>query len=268
LPLLLQLLWPFLFSAILLSPHPVTSLLPQLIPGFINWYQSSLSSDLRESVSSKMTTCQQQFEAEIRDEIATINGALETNQQGMNAMQDDIQELKTSNQRLEQSIDALRIMIEKSLGKRAEDPPSSGVTAAQQTQQPSQAFTGEGILGGNPAGASNLNQFTFTAGSPHLQEPRIPPDPTVRTSNSLFTTSSSQIPVRSAALFSTPFYEAYPAVTHHHPAQNQVRLSRIEYPTYDGSTSIRGWIFQMEQCFNINGVFDDLIKTQTVSVYT
>ena len=153
-------------------------------------------------------TRQQQFETALREEYNTLQGTVETNQQAVQALQEQVnQGFEASNQslgRLEESIAALTTMMQKMVkaqGKQPEEPPSSGVTAPQQTQQSPHVdltATGDGLLGGNPTEASTHNQSSLGAGSSHPQEPRLALEPTVRTSNPVFTASSSQLPARNA----------------------------------------------------------------------
>lgn len=49
-------------------------------------------------------------------------------------------------------------------------------------------------------------------------------------------------------------------------ANNPNRASRIDFPVFEGFGSVKGWIFQCEQCFLKNGVLDEH-RTQTSSVY-
>lgn len=47
---------------------------------------------------------------------------------------------------------------------------------------------------------------------------------------------------------------------------NTARFSRKDFPIFEGSSNVKGWIFQCEQCFMMNGVHDEH-RTQIASVY-
>jgi len=176
---------------------------------------------------------------EMVTDIASLKETTESSSQRMNAVEQRLTGLDQKMGTLETTMTGMMASmatmaasiqnLEKALGKKPEEPTASDVTTSHQTpliieleQNPSR----NGLLGENPEGSSN----------------RVP-DPPVRAANPVINASSSQPPARNVAEPPASWYEPAPTAHYQPPAQNQGRISRIEYPTFDGGTSVRSWIF-------------------------
>lgn len=223
----------------------------------------------------------QKFEAEItaavntnQESLQAIRDALKVNQDDVLRLQLDAKETSVTLGRMDKKMEEINSklgllltsnMREVHGSPTADLPPQSAVTGSQPKNTdsllgsgpnspfqvrnpPNSPFTAH--TQGFPASVGNIS---FMAGH--------------QTSVSAFAGSHSASPSNFASMSSHSS-----VFNHHTPAQqhmqnvNAPRNPRIEYPIYDGESSVKGWIFQCEQYFMMNGVADEA-RTQTASAY-